>query len=262
VDLSGLKNGTAYRFSVEARNGFAEDGGVSGRSDESNSVTPYTKPAAPSASTSTGACTAKDKCPITFKASAGGGDGGAGNKTLQVKVDGGSWQDSGESYSKTIQGTSGSKHSIEARVVTKPKNAEGGTATMTSSSVTKSATAKKWVPPPTPTIKNARGYGNATGESGCTEGWCYYIDFTVSGLEPNTEYTYCIMSSMDGGCWFPTTDGATPVKGKFTTNSAGEWGVQASGHKPYWGHPNEDVWVYVESGGKSGESNKVQIGSS
>ncbi|AXK47248.1 hypothetical protein DXU92_02425 [Brachybacterium saurashtrense] len=259
--FTNLSNGTSYRFTVEARNGFADDGGVSERSGESNVVRPYTRPAKPtSISISTGKCTAANKCPVTYKAAAGGGDGGAGGKTLQVKIDGGAWQDSGTSYSKTINRSSEKAVSIEARVVTRPTNADGTTATMISGAVKRTATAETYIPTPTPRITNAYGYGNAAGEDGCTSGYCYYINFTVTDLAPNTTYSYCVKSSATGGdCWYPTSDGSTPVKGTLTTNSQGQWTLASPKRKPYWGHPYEDVWIWVQRDGKSAESNHVQI---
>lgn len=266
ADISGLgTSGTTYRFSVEARNGFEANGGVSDPSGESNAVRPYTTPDKPSAATiSTAKCTGANNCPVTYKASAGGDDGGAGNKTLQVRIDGGGWQDSGTSYSKTIQAKSASSHSIEARVVTKPKNADGSTATMTSGTVKDSKKAQTYTPPPAPKISGENGYGDATGEDGCNNGWCYYLDFTVSGLAPNTTYEYCIKADgvIGGNCWYPTTDGATPTIGTFTTNSSGAWDLRDSGHKPYWGHPYTDLWVWVRIDGQTADSNKVQIRSS
>src|SRR5699024_3176745 len=87
VAIAGLKNGTSYRFTVEARNGFEADGGVSDKASAVNSVRPYTKPAKPSsAKITTGKCKNANSCPVTFEASAGGGDGGAGVKMLQVNT--------------------------------------------------------------------------------------------------------------------------------------------------------------------------------
>ncbi|WP_114856400.1 Ig-like domain-containing protein [Brachybacterium sp. YJGR34] len=260
-----LTNGTSYRFTVEARNGFDDDGGVSPRSAASNSIRPYTVPSAPTkVAISRSACTGENSCPLTFTASADGGDGGAGGKTLQVNVDGAGWKSVASPYSSTIQAKSGSRHTLDARVVTKPTNADGSTATMTSQVKKSSITAREYVPPPEPRIVDARGYGDATGESGCTQGWCYYIDFTVTQLAPNTTYEYCIKGDgpPGGDCWYPTTDGSTPTTGTFTTDANGEWDLADSGRTPYWGRPFEDVWIWVEHDGKSGESNRVKIPSS
>ena len=257
TSISGLTNGTAYRFTVEARNGFANEGGVSTRSKESNSITPYTKPAAPTVSTSAAKCTGSSKCPVTFNATATGSDGGAGGKTLQVRINGGKWENvSGTSFTRTVQMGSGKTGTIEARV----KNAKG----LYSSTAKKSQKAQKWVPAPTPKIVNAGRAGSAVNEQNCTSGYCYFIDFTVTNLEPNTEYTYCIQSTAgSGGCWYPVeSDGITPKWGTLTTNSSGEWRLRADGRSPYWGHPYEDMWITVRvksDSSKSGDSNHVRI---
>lgn len=197
LDVAGLKNGTSYKFTVEARNGFEADGGISPVSKSSNAVVPYTAPAKPSVSTSAGKCTAADKCPVTLKASAGGSDGGASGKTLQVRIDGGSWENSGTSYSKTFQTKSAGSRSIEARVVTKPKNADGTTATMTAGAPTKSQKAKTWTPPPPPSVANGgpkwSANGAANNEPGCTSddkwgGHCNYFTITIENLEPGKSY--------------------------------------------------------------------------
>jgi len=196
-------------------------------------------------------------CPVTFNATATGSDGGAGGKTLQVRINGGKWENvSGTSFTRTVQMGSGKTGTIEARV----KNAKG----LYSSTVKKSQTAQKWVPTPTPKIVNAGRAGSAVNEQNCTSGYCYFIDFTVTNLEPNTEYTYCIQSTAgSGGCWYPVqSDGITPKWGTLTTNSSGEWRLRADGRSPYWGHPYEDMWITVRvksDSSKSGDSNHVRI---
>ncbi|MDN5893203.1 MAG: fibronectin type III domain-containing protein [Nocardioides sp.] len=190
VALSGLKNGTSYRFTVEARNGFEANGGVSDASKKSNDVTPYTSPAKPSVSTSNSKCTNGTDCPVTVKASAGGGDGGAGNKTLQVRIDGGSWKDSGTSFSKTYTKKSKGSVTIEARVVTTPKNADGSTATMTSGTVKKKQNAQTYTPPKPKFDSSTLTWGSyvPSGTKGCSSGDCKWFWFDVYDLEPNTDY--------------------------------------------------------------------------
>lgn len=184
VDLSGLSNGTSYRFTVEARNGFAKDGGVSPRSAESNSVKPYTKPANPSLSTSNGKCTDGNNCPVTVKASAGGSDGGAGGKTLQVRINGGSWQDSGTSFSKTYQVKTGGNVKVEARV----KNSKG----LFSGTVSKTQGAQTYTPPKpsaAPGSPSWQSHGGANSNTKCTSGQnCTYFTITFENLEPGKDY--------------------------------------------------------------------------
>ena len=83
---------------------------------------------------------------------------------------------------------------------------------------------------------------------------------TVTDLQPNTTYTYCIKGEGVGGdgCWYPVaSDGQTPVKGTLTTDSRGNWQLAADGRSPFWGNSGHALSIWVEKDGKSGESNKV-----
>jgi hypothetical protein len=232
VDLSGLENGTAYRFTVEARNGFAADGGVSERSEQSNSVTPYTTPAKPTVSGSNGKCTSASKCPVTVKANAGGGDGGAGGKTLQVRINGGSWQDSGTSYSKTYQVKSGGNVKIEARV----KNGKG----LVSSAGSKTQPAQKYTPP---APKSSVSWGPKETLSGvCYTQYCRRVDIELKNLDPSKTYELTIKtnpsSSHGGGNWTDKPLTVRPDKnGNFTT---------ATNSKFYYGYPDNTFTVFVD----------------
>ena len=236
LDLSGLKNGTSYRFTVEARNGFEADGGISPVSEPSNAVVPYTKPGNPTVSVSNAKCTDRNSCPITLKASAGGGDGGAGGKTLQVRIDGGGWQDSGTTYSKTIQTKSGGSHTIEARV----KNAKG----LYSGTVNKSQKAQTYTAPKPG--GRAEWHGKANNEN-CESEYCLLVDMQVTNLEPGKEYR------MDFRTLGPTPNCSPTGKAQawdenpgFTAPSSGTWGTLSDGGLRYlYGWPCNDVAIYV-----------------
>lgn len=250
--VTGLTNGKAYTFKVQARNRF--EGGESALSAASNAVTPYTKPSGAGISSDNQKCTSATDCKVTFSLTANGSDGGAGGKTLQYRVDGGAWQDApGTSHTVTKAVKSEASMTVEARVV----NAKG----LASATSTRTQKAQKYIPPLKPRIVNGRSVGNASNQSGCKNGSCYFIDFTVTGLQPNTTYTYCVKADgpIGGGCWYPTTDGRTPTTGKLTTNSRGEWTLAGDGRAPYWGYPYVNMWIWVERDGRSADSNKVQI---
>ena len=231
ADIGGLSNGTSYRFTVEARNGFADDGGVSPRSGESNAVRPYTRPAGPSISTSNGKCTAGDKCPVTVKASAGGGDGGAGNKTLQVKIDGGSWQDSDTSYSKTIQKKSGASVKVEARVVTTPKNADGSTATMTSSTVEKTEKARSWQQTPKYSDISWGSYV-PSGTPKCENDNCRWFQVTLRDMTPGE--TYKVAFSNEGETRYKTIEMRADSNGTATSAPDENFYGYVRGGVPEW----------------------------
>ncbi|WP_394215656.1 Ig-like domain-containing protein [Brachybacterium vulturis] len=232
VALSGLKNGTSYRFTVEARNGFEADGGVSDLSTRSNDVTPYTSPANPSVSTANGKCTDGKSCPVTVKASANG-DGGAGNKTLQVRINGGDWQDAGTSFSKTYQVKSGGKVRIRARVVTRPTTADGGKTTMTSGTVDRTRSAQTYTPPKPRVAAGEPDWdakGSANGEPECLSNRCTYFTITFENMEPGK--TYNVNYANDGDDSWANFDLTANADGRVTTP------VRWYGYWPATGNPN------------------------
>src|SRR5699024_9000576 len=244
VAISGLKNGTSYRFTVEARNGFEADGGVSDKASAENSVRPYTKPAKPSsAKITTGKCKNANSCPVTFEASAGGGDGGAGDKMLQVNIDGEGWKDDGSSYSDKIQAKSGSCHSIEARVRTQPTNADGSSATMTSARATDSEKAQTYTPPKPRSDVSWGGYAT---NPNCTSQYCRRVDIQLSNLEPGKTYTLYIHTESSsyhpGGPWIDLGDGTPQVK----ADANGNYSTVAGGYDFLYGYPYNDFYIEVD----------------
>jgi hypothetical protein len=236
--INGLSPTTSYRFTVEARNGFAADGGISERSGQSNAVKPYTKPANPTVSGSNGKCTDGNNCPVTVKASAGGSDGGGGGKTLQVRINGGSWTDSGTSFSKTYQVKSGGNVKIEARV----KNGKG----LVSGVVNKTQPAQKWTPP---APKAEYQWGAHQTVDGCYTSNCRRIDVTVTGLEPGSSHSFHFRSMDETGAM------VNWGQDDFTATGSGTWNTNAQGgHQWVYGDPNHPLEVWVD-GKKIAEQN-------
>ena len=180
--FTNLKNGTTYTFTVEARNGFEADGGVSDPRTSKNSVKPYTKPDKPQIKTSAGTCHAADDCNVSYTVTSPGKDGGR-KATLKVWIDGKAQSVSGGSFSRTMSVNSGSKHTIKAEIVN-----EGG---LTSGEVPGFVTANKYVPP-APKL-NASSWVWSKNYTGvletCSTGECKYYGFTLTNLEPGQEYT-------------------------------------------------------------------------
>ena len=237
--FTNLNNGSSYQFTVEARNGFEANGGVSDRSTASNSVTPYTKPSNPTASTSRAKCSGKDGCPVTLKASVGSSDGGAGGMTLEVRIDGGSWKKSGSSYSDTFDTTSGESHRIEARVV----NAKG----LVSGTVEKRVTAQTYTPP---APKGSVGWHGRANNDVCQSQYCQLIDIKASDLEPGKRYQMRFYtnpsSASSGGHWVENPT--------FTAPSDGSWGTYSDGGLRYlYGYPYNTFDVYLADADGSNE---------
>jgi len=230
-----LKNGTSYRFTVEARNGFEANGGISDPSQQSNAVQPYKKPATPSVDGSNGKCTDGNSCPVTVTANAGGGDGGAGGKTLQVRINGESWTDSGTSFSKTYQVKSDGDVTIEARV----KNAKGLYSAPVQSHTQKAQT---YTPPnPKANVKIGTTRFNT---ASCESQYCRQVHITLTDLEPGT--TYELQAEVDqrpGDYFFP----GGPVE--VTARPDGTWSSDAEGRRWAFGYPGESFTVTVD--GKS-----------
>lgn len=165
--------------------------------------------------------------------------------TLTCSINGSSFG----SCKNSVSGSSKQKHTITVRAT----NAEGLSAEASDSA--SAPTAK-----PTPSVGGERTAGAVSGQEGCKNGGCYYIDFTVSGLEPNTSYSYCVKGggAVAGKCWYPAPDGVNYDKpGTLTTDSNGRWQLRGGGRTPFWGNPNAPVWIWVEKDGQSTDSNQV-----
>ncbi|MEE1616811.1 Ig-like domain-containing protein [Brachybacterium sp. J153] len=229
--ISGLKNGTAYSFKVQAKNRF--QGGESELSSGSNSVTPYTTPAGPTVGGSAGKCTGANDCTIKLTASADGGDGGGGGKTLQVRIDGGSWQDSGTSYSKTFTVASGSSKTIEARVV----NGKG----LTSGTKKHTQKAQTWVPPDP---KSSVVWGAfKTKSPACTSQYCRQVNIKVSDLDPNKTYNMTLYTNPSGGGSGADWGYNITVK----PNADGTWSTYDDGGYDFlYGYPDKSFTVYLD----------------
>ncbi|MFC7457020.1 Ig-like domain-containing protein [Brachybacterium sp. GCM10030267] len=221
ADISGLTNGKAYRFQVQARNRFTE----SDRSGESNSVKPYTKPAKPQVSISTKSCTNSKTCPVSVTAEAPGGDGGGGGKTLEVWVDGSKKSVNGNSYSTTITAKSGSSHSIEARVV----NGKG----LSSDKVSQSKKAQTYTPPD-PAMDGGVTWGDTVpaGTDGCDSGNCRYFRFSLKNLEPGA--TYKVTLSNEGETNYKCFDLKAGSNGRATTAARSNFYGYVRGGEPDW----------------------------
>ena len=247
--VENLSPTQSYRFTVEARNGFAEDGGISKPSAESNAVTPYTKPDPPTVRASNGTCSAADKCPVTVSASAGGSDGGGGGKTLQVRINGGSWTSSGTSFSKTYQVTSGGKVTIEARV----KNGKG----LVSGTADKAQAARTYTPPkPTSSVE----WHGRSNNSACTSEYCRLVDIRADNLEPGKKYTMNFVTEEPRAGCSVTTDGPKPwtQTPEFTAPADGSWGTESDGDLNYhYGWPCNDFTVYISD---ADGSNSQELG--
>ncbi len=193
--ITGLENGRAYSFTVEAKNRF-----VQGQSSSaSNSVTPYTKPDSPTLSLRLEDCQ-DNNCPITVMVR-GHNDGGAGGfQEMQYQVNGGGWKTGGgNALSQRIDGPPSTTYTVEARAV----NAKG----LTGPSVTESATSNR--PVFDPRVVNVDFYEKAGGVPNCASGNCWWFTVEIEGLEPGNSYRIAFNNKEERG-WAPMTLKADP----------------------------------------------------
>ena len=225
LDVSGLTNGKAYTFTVQSRNRF--EGGESTISGASNSVTPYTNPARPRISSNNHACTDSTTCPVSFTINADGGDGGGGDKQLQYRVDGGSWQNaSNTSYTHREDLGSLESMTVEARVL----NGEG----LSSGAVEEQRTAQEWDPPDPKLDEGDITWGDQVpqGTPGCTWNDCRWVWFTFTDLQPNQTYDVTFSNSPDPD--YRTIQVTADSNGRATTpRNTYHYGYQASDDPTY-----------------------------
>ncbi len=129
VTVTGLTNGTAYRFTVEPVNA----GGSAGQSSASNAVTPYGTPPRPTVSASGG-----DRV-VSFSWSSGGTNGRPLAR-MEIKVGSGQWENVAVTGSRNV--TVG--YSTSATITVRAVDEEG----LVSAEATASATSQPEPPPP------------------------------------------------------------------------------------------------------------------
>ncbi|WP_246954780.1 Ig-like domain-containing protein [Brachybacterium sp. Marseille-Q7125] len=234
VNISELHNGTSYRFTVEARNGFHQDGGVSGPSAASQPVIPYTAPDAPNISGKNSACTDANSCPVEVAMNASGSDGGVGPKTLEYRVNGGEWKKaSGTSHTHTATLPSGGSITVEARVKNGVKNEEH----LYSSPVKTTQKAKTYTPPAPKVSKSdwaPKGEPGNPGDGSCNSGLCRWFSYTVTGLKPGQTVTVDFTDPTTSDPW---------GSHQMTADSNGTIHVPLG--RFYYGHPGKSVTVRV-----------------
>jgi len=148
VVVTGLTNGTAYRFTVEPFNA----GGSARQGSESNAVTPYGAPPRPNASASGGERT------VAVNWSSGGTNGRP--VTIQISVNGGGWESVAASGSRNV--ATGYSQTVTIRV--RAVDSEG----QASAEASASATSNPEPPPPVERVWIT--HGPAASGPNCTSG--------------------------------------------------------------------------------------------
>lgn len=215
--LTGLSNGTSYRFQIQAVNEYTS-GEVSA---PSTAVIPYTRPDPPSIKTSAGTCHDENTCYVSYSVIMPGSDGGVGPKTLHVMVDGKEQQFSGPTFDLDKAVGSGETTEIEAWV----SNGPG----LTSDHVTKSQKANTYVAADPQLEQSSWTWGNKVpdGTAGCSSNNCQYVGFTLTNLEPGKSYEVT----------FSNNNASDYVRFTATAGSDGTYTLQANEY--FYGYTKE-----------------------
>lgn len=213
--VSAPNNGT---YTAQVRTLTSADGSsyTSDPSGSSNAVTPYGAYGGTSASASGG-----EKV-VNFSWSAPARNGR--DYTLQIRIDGGQWQNKGMSSGSASVGAGYSEsHGIEVQMV------DAGGAVIPGSGSSASATSDK--EPIKTSVKVSQG--DHVSNSNCRHASCAYIRVTINDGEPGVTYTAKVYA---GGNY----EDSVTING----SGSGQTGF-------YWGYPGTTVNIEVTGGGKT-----------
>ncbi|MDQ2624086.1 MAG: fibronectin type III domain-containing protein, partial [Actinomycetota bacterium] len=186
VTVTGLTNGTAYRFTVEPFNA----GGSAGETAQSNAVNPYGTPPRPNVSASGG-----DRV-IRFSWSSGGTNGRPIDR-VQIKIGGGGWENVAVSGSREVSVGYSTSRTITARAV----DTEGTVSAESSASATSSPA------PPPPVERVWVSPGSKASGTDCPS--CnYFVVNTENFSNPGSHQIYC-QGKSPSGSWRSFNDGSS-----------------------------------------------------
>ncbi|GAA2025783.1 Ig-like domain-containing protein [Agromyces tropicus] len=172
--IGGLTNGTAYRFAVRAHNAI----GWGEWSAASASATPYGTPGSPSGLSAQVNGYAPTSVDVSWNAPSNTGGGAV---RYDVRIDGGSWQNSGQDRTHRFTGVGAGSHTVAVRAVNLGSG-KAGTAVSKSFSVSNP-------PPPSPSATVRKG-GDAPYCNGCKYVIGDYQDFTAGSYSITVQYKH------------------------------------------------------------------------
>ncbi len=219
MTYSGLSNGTAYKFRVQACNA----GGCSGWTSYTGAVTPFGAVPAPTVSASGG----DQKVAFSWNTSTNG-------RGISVKVSG-AVSSTAKSGSKTVSASYSQSKEICV------------TATDTEGQSSKKCASDKADPKPQPVFTLSKG-NPAVGESQygpCNHSSCAYLRLTVKDAKPNTTFTYSCMARGEKFNSAGTNWANSPTE-RTRTDANGNAGPRDLWC--YWGGPGANVQVQTSIG--------------
>ena len=217
--IGGLANGTDYSVRVRAVStvsGASEPGAASA---PSNTVRPYGPVRNPSVSASANGTN------ITFSWSPPS-ENGRRITQVQIRIDGGGWQNVANSGSRTNSYGYSERHTIEARA----QDAEGQWSGIASDAATTMAKPQ----PSAQTVKGASGSW-----SDCNSASCAYMAVTVKNFPAGN---YRLTCHDNGGSWGGGSTTWVPENGTVRANC-------------YYGYPGGRAWVTIEGWGNADAMN-------
>ncbi|QKJ18189.1 Ig-like domain-containing protein [Microbacterium hominis] len=217
--ITGLTNGTTYRVTLRAYtslDGVRYDGAASAPSAPQVPFGPVGTPSAKATRSGTS---------ITYEWGAPAENGRAITQ-VQIRIDGGSWEDVAKNGTRTRSYGYSETHTIRVRAF--------DSAGQVSSVAQDSATT---VAPPQPVAR--AGKGARTNSSTCTSSQCAYLTLTTENFPAGSYRVYCNATGPYGG---------TPFAGGAT------WNIPANGTIQlgcYFGDGGEQAWVTIQGWGDS-----------
>ena len=218
--ITGLRNGTDYRFRVRAVNSE----GPGPASAPSNTINPYGNPTTPDVSASVSGRT------ITWTWTASNGNGRAIDH-YEVSLDGGGWQSQdGRRFERTFDYSE--THRLRVRAVSTAADANRKRSDI-------GAAQRTTVKAPDPVIRATR-----TGSTSCDSdpsSTCTKYAASGSDLKPNTGYTLACQFNLGGAGW-----GGDQFSAGIRTNGAGNFDY---GYKCHVGTNTQLRYVVRGTGG-------------
>ncbi|MGR0318072.1 Ig-like domain-containing protein [Agromyces sp. ZXT2-3] len=206
-EFTGLANGTAYRFQVRAKNAI----GWSQWSPLSASETPYGTPGAPTGVTAQVNGYAPASVDVTWNAPS---NTGGGSVRYDVRIDGGSWVNSGQDRSHRFTGVGAGSHTVSVRAVNLGSDS-AGTASSDSFAVQNE--------PKVVTLTKGARVGYYDGPYGYCSGDCWHYNVSVSGFPDGTAsgYAYCNGGRLNTNIRINVSGGRGSYTGRFPDSWCG-----------------------------------------
>jgi hypothetical protein len=213
--IGGLSNGTTYSVRVRAVATVAGATEPGAASAASNSVIPYGPVRNPSVSATA------DGTSITYRWSPPSENGRAITQ-MQIRIDGGSWQNVANTGSRSNNYGYSERHTIEARA----QDAAGQWSAVVSDAATT-------VAPPQPSAQTVKGASGSW--SDCSSASCAYMAVTVKNFPAGN---YRLTCHDNGGSWGGGSTTWVPENGTVRANC-------------YYGYPGGRAWVTIEGWGNA-----------